>query len=153
MKTVSGSEHKINNPIETEKVVKKIKKILTRIIKEEIREFRKTGIYKVRPGYKDDDKFYIDSIEGSYEESLQLLIHYILFEEGIYAEILTEQQLADAEIVLRENPECIYSPGDETPENSRARDALDQIYWECIAYVGNVLKREKLRFEAFADYL
>jgi hypothetical protein len=151
LKTLS-SKDRTNKPIETDRIIRKIKRILTRIINEEIAEFRKTGIYKVRPGYKDGDKFYLDSVEGSYEESLQLLIHYILFEEGIYAEVLTERQLADAERVVRDDPDCIYSPGDETQEDSKARDALDHIYWECIVHVAKVLKKEKLRVEAFAGY-
>lgn len=42
----------------------------------------------MRPGYG-YDKFYLDWIDGSYEYSLQGLIHFILYEDGYFKKILS----------------------------------------------------------------
>ena len=82
-------------------------KILDGIIDAHVNQFRKNDSFKVRPGYG-YDKFYLDSIDGSYDMSLQGLIHYIMYEEGIYRKILSNSQYADVVDLIEENPEAIY---------------------------------------------
>jgi hypothetical protein len=87
----------------------------------------------VRPGYG-PDKFYLNQVEGSYEDNLQLLIHYILYEDGLYKKFLTKKQLASCEEVINEYPESIYGSDDDS-----LQQLLDEIYSGSIRFVGNKL--------------
>jgi len=118
--------------MELEEIVKIITKILDNIIEEYKEEFRETGSFKVTPGYG-YDKFYLDWVEGSYDMSLYSLIHYIMYEEGIYKKILTDEQYKKLEELIEEYPESIYGPDmDEDPE---LVEKLDAIYDESISFV------------------
>ena len=122
-----------SNNIETE-----IVKTLAKIIFENLENFRATESFKVRPGYG-YDKFYLDWVEGSYDMSLQGLIHYIMYEDGFYKKILNNSQYADMEKVIEDCPESIYGPTDEDENYEELQEELDSIYWESITFVGKKL--------------
>lgn len=132
-------------------IVLKVTGVLEKIIKENLDSFRKEESFKVRPGYG-YDKFYLDWVEGSYDMSLQSLIHYILYEEGVYKKILSAQEYADMESVVREYPESLYKP--DMDENEELLMLLDEIYWESIRFVGERLVVLGFNVEdEFAEYM
>jgi hypothetical protein len=113
----------------SEEVITKLEKIIT----DNCDGFREEENFKVRPGYG-PDKFYLNQVEGSYEDSLQLLIHYILYEEGLYKKFLTKNQMADCETVISDDPDSIYGSDDED-----IQEKLDNIYGDSIGFVGKKL--------------
>ena len=142
----------------TQKHIEKINSILKKIIDKNLTGFKKSGEFKVRPGYG-YDKFYLDSVEGSYDMSLQSLIHYIMYSEWVYKEILNKKQYAELEIMIKESPEGIYSPNidfesDDYSESEDTQEILDEIYHSCIKYVGEQLIEKGFDVEStFADFL
>lgn len=83
--------------------------------------------YRLRPnyGYK---KFYINKVTGGYECSLQSLIHYILFEDQIYRDILNDHQFEECKSIIKTKPFEIYQPAGDTEEDNEAKELLDYIY-------------------------
>lgn len=115
-----------------------VAKILEKIIEENVDSFRADESFKVRPSYG-YDKFYLDQIDGSYDESLQGLIHYIMYEEGFYKKFLNEQGYVDLEQTIKDHPKSIYGPTDEDENYEELQGQLDSIYWETISFVGKKL--------------
>ena len=140
--------------MKTEEIIKRVKMILNEIIESNKEYFREFNSFKVRPGYG-YDKFYLTWIEGCYDMSLQGLIHYIMYEEGIYKEILNEKQYNDLEEVIKDYPEAIYGPSTEDEDYERIQlDILDRVYYESIKFVGTRLI--ELNFDVeddFSEYL
>lgn len=141
--------------METNKAVEKVNLILNQIIDEHLAKFKKSKEFKVAPkyGYK---KFYLDKIDGSYDNSLYSLIHYIMYQEGIYSNFLNADQLKTLEVVLKEYPMAIYGPNDEEDENYEEiqYDFLDVVYSEGITCVANRLIKEGFEVkDVFLDYL
>lgn len=101
--------------------------------------FKKQKSFKVRPGYG-YNKFYLDHIEGTYDMSLQSLIHYILFEDGHYKKFLNSKQFEDLILVISNDPDMIYGP-DRNDVNYQEieYEYLDYIYSKCIGFVGSKL--------------
>jgi len=124
--------------MQTNQIVKEINNILEKNITENVGFFRKDDSFKVRPGYG-YDKFYLDRIDGSYDMSLQGLIHHIMYEEGFYKKILNDKEYAEMEVVIAEYPESIYGPTDEDENYEDLQEKLDSIYWESITFVGKKL--------------
>ncbi len=120
----------------TEVVQVQLKAILEKLIVNNSDSFLKNKSYKVRPPYG-PGKFYLNHVEGTYEDSLQLLIHYILYEENLYNKILSKKQMASCKQVVINYPESIYGPGED--EDGSIQELLDNIYHDAIRYVGNKL--------------
>ncbi len=88
-------------------------------------------------------------MEGSYESSLQLLIHKTMYYEGIYKMFLNDRCLADVEEVIQDYPDSIYGPDEEDfTEDEEANgytysliqyDYLDVIYYQVIKFVAEQL--------------
>jgi hypothetical protein len=146
-----GAEDEPSTPSESfdmDVVIEEVNVELSRIISESADEFNSSQQTKVRPGYG-SDKFYLDRIDGSYDSSLQSLIHYILWEKKLYHKFLTARQLVDVERVVNEEPDYIYSPdlddestSDEEYEQDVALgDSLDNFYWGVITHVGGELSK------------
>lgn len=121
----------------------KVISILDRIIDDALPDFRESESFKVRPGYG-YDKFYLDRVDGDYDMSLQSLVHYILYEEGFYAEFLSEAQLKEVEALIEENPEAIYCPyyDDEVENNAVYVIIIDRIHSSVITHVAKRLIAE-----------
>lgn len=141
--------------MEVEKTIQKVNIILNQIIDEHVAKFKKSKEFKVTPnyGYK---KFYLDKIDGSYDNSIYSLIHYILYQEGLYSNFLNDDQLKELEMAIKEYPTSIYGPNEEEDENYEEiqYDFLDKVYSEGISYVANRLLKEGFDLkERFMDYL
>lgn len=124
---------------------------LDEVIDENIDDFDPDGSYKVRPDYG-YGKFYLDSVEGSYDMSLQGLIHYIMHEEDIYEEFLNQAQLSAVQECIDEYPEAIYSVDTSEGNGQEVEALLDEVYYKCICHVARRLKKAGLNVDAFADY-
>lgn len=132
--------------VDVDVIVDEINAELNRIISENADEFNSSEQVKVRPGYG-PDKFYLDKIDGSYDSSLQSLIHHILWEKKLYHKFLTERQLIDAERVIQEDPDSIYRPDlddestsdEEFQQDQTLDESLDSLYYQVITYVGGKL--------------
>ena len=141
-----------NISLKQDEIVNNVTKILNRIIAENSGSLYQFE-FKVRPGYG-YDKFYLNHTDGSYDMSLQSLIHYILAEEGIYKQILNEDQFAKCMKVIKDEPEAIYSPSGDSVEDLEIQDLLDAIYDKSIAFTGRTLIAMGLDvYQDFEDYL
>lgn len=135
-----------------EEIAAKVITYLDEIVDENIDDFDSDGSYKVRPDYG-YGKFYLDSVDGSYDMSLQGLIHYIMHEEDIYEEFLNQVQLNAVQRCIDEYPEAIYAVDTSEGNGEEVESLLDDIYYRCINHVAKRLKSADLDIEAFADYL
>jgi len=145
---------KKENKVSPEEIVADVCGILEKIITQNISQFKKEESFKVRPGYG-YDKFYLDQVDGSYDMSLQGLIHYILHEEGLYKKFLDKKQLEDLEAMIKNQPESIYGPdGDEENYEEIQYTYLDVIYANSIKFVAKKLMENGFDVEStFVDYL
>jgi len=81
-----------------DKVSNRVIEILGEIIEENIDNFRDANksedndydSFEVSPGYG-NNLFYLEKIDGSYYQSLYGLIHYIMYEEGLYKNFLDNE--------------------------------------------------------------
>jgi len=132
--------------VDMDMIIDEINVELNRIISENADEFNSSEQVKVRPGYG-PDKFYLDKIDGSYDSSLQSLIHHILWEKKLYHKFLTKRQLIDAERVIQEEPDSVYRPDlddestsdEEFQQDETLDESLDSLYSRVITYVGGEL--------------
>lgn len=122
------------NTLTQDEVIIKITEILNKIIIENSDSLSQFD-FKVRPGYG-YDKFYLNHTNGSYDMSLASLINFILYEEGIYKNILYDYQYTECLKVIKDEPEAIYYPADETDEDIEIQNLLDNIYFKSIAFTG-----------------
>jgi hypothetical protein len=103
--------------------------------------------FKFRPPYG-GHKFYLDWVDGSYESSLQNLIHHMLWEESYYEYLMNSRQLAIIEKIVEEEPNGIWGANEwdeslsdeEWKEDEKTQELLDEIYFEVIKNVGGLLK-------------
>ena len=153
-KNSNKNVQKITKPTFTgkEDPSKFISSILEVIIDQNLDSFKDEDTFLVRPGYS-YDKFYLDRVDGSYDMSLQGLIHHIMFDTGVYKSILTSSEFKDCERIVSKQPESIYSPGYETEEEEETQDKLGAIYHNCIKFVGDKLIKEGFNVDGFEDYL
>jgi hypothetical protein len=94
--------------------------------------------YRLSPGYG-YDKFYINKVEGGYKGSLQSLIHYILFENLIYRDILNDDQYNQCMGVIRNQPYTIYYPTGDSDKDIEVKELLDYIYNRAIFMIAQFL--------------
>ena len=131
-----------------EKNVKKIhlnlEKFFDELIENHEDYFREENTFKVRPGVA-YDKFYINQIEGSYDMSLQGLIHHYLWENELYHLFLSDEELETCEQVVNEQPEYIFGP-----DSSETQEIIDEIQAKAIVFVGK--KLIKLGFDVEQDF-
>ena len=146
--TVNNSEVEMN---ENDLPIDYIENKLSEIISNNITSL-KSGNFQVRPGYAYDN-FFLDKIEGSYDESLQGLIHHMMFEDGIYKRILSKAQLNECTSVVENEPENIYSPSGDNKGDESTQETLDDIYWDALSFVANKFDELGIDNSAFADYL
>ncbi len=141
--------------MKTNNAIQKVNIILNLIIDEHVAKFKRSKEFKVTPNYG-CKKFYLDKIDGSYDNSIYSLIHYIMYQEGIYNNFLNDYQLKELEMVIEEYPTSIYGPNEEEDENYEEiqYDFLDKVYSEGISCVANRLLKEGFAVrEHFMDYL
>ena len=96
------------------------------------------GDFKVRPGYA-YDKFYLNRVGGSYDMSLEGLIHHIMFEEKLYHLFLNEQQINKVQTLVENSPESIYRPDTDDDDNQFANDIIDVVFSVVSIWMGQIL--------------
>ena len=96
------------------------------------------GDFIVRPGYA-YDKFYLNRVGGSYDMSLEGLIHHIMFEEKLYHLFLNEQQINKVQTLVENSPESIYRPDIEDDDNQFANDIIDVVFSVVSIWMGQIL--------------
>lgn len=140
------------NKLTKDDIILSVTKILEKIIKEN-RNSLLEGDFHIRPGYG-NHKFYVNRVTGSYDMSLQGLIHNIMYEEKIYEKILNKKQFEACINVIKNHPEAIYSPEEETDDDFEVRDLLDVVYRESIAFTGKKLLSMGIDvWNDFSEYL
>ncbi len=126
-------------------------KFLEKLIEKNKGKFKKQGDFVVRPGIA-YDRFDLTAVQGSYDMSLQGLVHHFLYEKGHYKKLLPADEFKKCEAIVKKDPENIYRP--ETDEefsqskisrNERLNDTLDEIHNTALVAVGRKLK--SLKFE------
>lgn len=138
-----------------ELILKVVCKSLKEIINDNAPQFKEEGSFKVRPGFG-YDKFYLDRVDGSYDMSLQSLVHYIMYENGLYKKFLSPNQMEDLEKLINEYPESIYSPSHNDANYDAIQcNILDPIYSESIRFVGRELIKKgfdvRTQFSSYLD--
>ena len=124
---------------------------LEKLIEDNKDNFIEQGDFVVRPGIA-YDRFDLTAVQGSYDMSLQGLVHHFLYEKGHYKELLPDDEFKKCEATVKNYPENIYGP--ETDEgfsrsmilrNEGLQDTLDEIHNAALMAVGRKLK--SLKFE------
>jgi hypothetical protein len=138
-----------------EEVIDLMKVKLDSIIDSNRDEFIKTESFKVRPGVA-YDKFYLNHVTGTYDCSLQGLIHHLLWENKCYHKFLPSSQLAVAEKVIKDDPEGIFAPDEDDesmePEEIDELDSnISNIFHEVCKHVGTRL--QALDFFDSSDFI
>ena len=90
--------------------------------------------------------YYLNHVDGSYDMSLQGLIHHYMWEKKLYHLFLDEKDLEICQGVVENSPESIYGPED----NQALQDTLDEIYGDTISFVGR--KLIDLGFDVRSDF-
>lgn len=139
--------------LEKDKIVSFIYQRLFSIIYDNFESIQYMKDYKLRPGYG-YDKFYINKVTGEYECSLQSLIHYILFEDLIYKDILNDYQYDQCMGVVKNQPYAIYYPDGDSDEDFEVTELLDYIYTKTIYRIAQflILIGLDVKYD-FRDYL
>jgi len=131
-----------------EEVLKEVQEFLGKLIDDNKDTLNKDNYFEVNTPIA-YGTFRLGWIEGSYNESLQGLIHHYMFEKKIYHKILDKDKLKNVSEIVKDSPELIYHPGGEDQS-----DLIDEIYWECISFVGKKLTSMGHELDsAFEEYL
>ncbi len=126
-------------------VAKAVIKVIDNLIDINKDDFKVTKSYKVRYG-TDEEKFYLSNVDGSYEASLWLLIHKIMFNEGLYREFLDDAHVAEVEEVIKDEPDNIYKPDwDDDAAEEIWYETLEVIYKKVMNHVAKQLRTIPLR--------
>ena len=131
-----------------EEVLKEVQEFLGKLIDDNKDTLTKDNYFEVNTPIA-YGTFRLGWIEGSYNESLQGLVHHYMYEKKIYHKILDKDKLKYVSEIVNDNPELIYHPGGEDQS-----DLIDEIYWECISFVGKKLTSMGHELDsAFEEYL
>ncbi len=144
-----------DSEILVKKIIDLMKAKLDSIIDSNWDEFIKTESFKVRPGVA-YDKFYLNHVTGTYDCSLQGLIHHLLWENKCYHKLLPSSQLEVAEKIIKDEPEGIFAPDEDDesmePEEIDELDSdISNIFHEVCKHVGTRL--QDLDFFDSSDFI
>ena len=81
-------------------------KFLEKLIEKNKGNFKKQGDFVVRPGIA-YDRFDLTAIQGSWDMSLQGLVHHFLYEKGHYKKLLPADEFKKCEAIVKKDPENI----------------------------------------------
>lgn len=141
--------------MQSDLIVSKLTVLIRELIEENRSYFNHARNFKVRveglPG-----KYYLDSITGSYEDSLQNLVHKLMWRHELYALFIElPRELEKIEEIVASEPDGIYKPdafGAETAEEEEAlnslEDQIDEIYFKTIKNTALMLRE----FDHFDSY-
>ena len=140
----SQPESAVTGEHDSDEVVEKISAALKNKIKDMIQvnhdSFQDLDghSFKVRPGYG-PDKFYLDwtDYQGTYEYTVQNLIHHMLWEDGHYHTILNADECASVKELIDQDSDNIYESNDK-----QIQTKLNKIYKSVVCYTGEVLHQK-----------
>jgi hypothetical protein len=99
----------------------------------------------------ENEIFFLDRVEGSYESSLQSLIHKTMYHEGIYKKFLNDRCMAELEAMFNKFPDAIYGPeeGSFTDEEEASgydyylvqTTYIDELYTKGIFFIADQLQK------------
>jgi len=92
--------------------------------------------YRLRPGYG-YNRFFINKVEG--ECSLQSLIQYILLEDQVFKDILSDYQYDRCTEVIKSQRYAIYYPEGDSDEDIEVKELLNYIYNRSIFMIAQYL--------------
>lgn len=130
---------------------RKLELCLDEIISSNLNHFKKESSFFVKTKYFNHEEFDLMQVDQSYDGSLELLVHYILYEENLYQKFLNERQLEKLEEVIKHAPSTIYGPDpynvdEDDPlsdaiirDEESAQDIQDQIDYNARFYVAKTL--------------
>ena len=98
-----------------------------------------------------NDPFYMNKVDGSYDESLHMLIHRIMYVEKHYLRFLDSELMNEVE----EDPHSRWWIDEDHKDYEKIDDFLFDIYYDCIGNVYEYLTN-KVGIdvkEEFKDYL
>ena len=104
---------------------------------------------KIRVDYG-PGKFYLDEVDwhGTYEYTIQNLIHHIMWEKGYYKKFLSEDELKEVKTVIDEDRDNIYKSSDK-----KIQTMLNKIYENVIIETATQFKSKNYfsndKYEAF----
>jgi len=103
-----------------DKCIKSIQGILDTIIDKNMLKFRVSAlenpecvdfsVKNTKYGYDGYNHWILDHIEGTYDESLWSLLHWILYQEKYYRKILSPEQLINCQKLLQDDNAALYLP-------------------------------------------
>ncbi|QEP41788.1 hypothetical protein D5085_00675 [Ectothiorhodospiraceae bacterium BW-2] len=99
--------------------------------------------FKVRPGYG-YNKFYLDWVDGSYDMSLQALIHFIMFERNLFKRIVSKETYRKLSPFMKKNPEGLFDFYDHDVQDG---ELVDKIEWLLINFIRCLFKANGLEFQ------
>ena len=105
---------------------------------------------KIRVDYG-PGKFYLNWVDwhGTYEYTIQNLIHHIMWEKDYYKRFLSEDQLEEVQKVIEDDRDNIYKSSD-----SKIQSTLNRIYETVIIETAIRFKdREYFSNEKFEDFI
>lgn len=133
--------------MQSDLIVSKLVVLICELIEENRTDFNRGRHFKVRveglPG-----KYYLDRITGSYEDSLQNLLHMLMWRHQLYALFIElPRELEKIEEIVASEPDGIYKPdvfGAYTAKEEEAlsvlEDQIDEIYFETIKNTALMLR-------------
>ena len=104
---------------------------------------------KIRVDYG-PGKFYLDEVDwhGTYEYTIQNLVHHIMWEKGYYKKFLSEDELKEVKSVIDEDRDNIYKSSDK-----KIQTMLNKIYENVIIETATQFKSKNYfsndKYEAF----
>jgi len=132
-------------------IIRFVTQELTTILNENSGGWSSTTVhYKVRTKYS-DDSFYVNKVDGSFDESLHMLIHRIMYVEKHYLRFLDSEMMNEVE----EDPHSRWWVDSGHKDYDQISDFLRDIYFDCIIHVYEYLTNEvgiDVK-EEFKDYL
>lgn len=110
--------------------VKTVCEVLDKLIDENTQSFKDSGVFKVHYAPSDNTKFYLDNTEGSYESSLQGLIHHIMYHADVYSSFLDDTDMDAVSELIANDPDAIFRS-----DIDEYQDVMDAIYKKAMAHV------------------
>ncbi len=132
-------------------IIRFVTQELTTILDENSGGWSSTTVhYKVNTKFS-DDSFYMNKVDGSFDESLHMLIHRIMYVEKHYLRFLDSELMNEVE----EDPHSRWWVDSGHKDYDLISDFLSDIYYDCIVNVYEYLTN-KVGIdvkEEFKDYL
>jgi hypothetical protein len=140
-----GCDMMDKNNIETLKATSKVISELYYMFNDHIDDWKEFADFKVRYG-SELDKFYLTNIDGSYEMSLFLLVHFILYNKNLYKKIFSKEAYKKSVWTFQNHPDALP----DLDDFEKDRDIMDNIMGISAFFIGCLLKKNN--FEEYREF-